>query len=154
MVSNGDRILELGTGWLHWEALTLRLFFDVEAVLFDVWDNRQLGGLKNYVRRLRPQLEDGFELTAAELKRARGIIDAILETDSFDQLYGLLNFKYVIDGAGSLAQFPAGSFQLIVSGGVLEHVPREALPADGLCTASILPTIWSIMTVRYRRNCT
>src|SRR5688500_13425313 len=42
IVRDGDRILELGTGWLHWEALTLRLFFDIKAVLFDVWDNRQL----------------------------------------------------------------------------------------------------------------
>jgi hypothetical protein len=40
IVKDGARILELGTGWLHWEAMTARLFFDVEAVLFDVWDNR------------------------------------------------------------------------------------------------------------------
>src|SRR6202040_1146893 len=61
IVSDGDRIIELGTGWLHWEALTLRLFYDIKAVLFDVWDNRQLGGLKNYVRQLKPMLSDGFE---------------------------------------------------------------------------------------------
>ena len=54
IVHHGDRILELGTGWLHWEALTLRLFYDIEAVLFDVWDNRQLGGLKNYLATVAP----------------------------------------------------------------------------------------------------
>ena len=32
--------------------MTLRLFYDIKAVLFDVWDNRQLGGLKNYIRQL------------------------------------------------------------------------------------------------------
>src|SRR3954471_3807296 len=48
IVHDGDRVLELGTGWLHWDALALKLFFDIEGVLFDVWDNRQLGGLKNY----------------------------------------------------------------------------------------------------------
>src|SRR5438105_8986447 len=64
IVKNGDRILELGTGWLHWEALTLRLFFDIEAVLFDVWDNRQLGALKNYIRQLKPMLANGFQLSA------------------------------------------------------------------------------------------
>jgi len=37
IVHHGDRILELGTGWLRWEALTLRLFYDIEAVLFDVY---------------------------------------------------------------------------------------------------------------------
>src|SRR5258708_7129618 len=62
IVRDGDRILELGTGWLHWEALTLRLFFDIEAVLFDVWDNRQLGGLKNYLGQLSARLNDGFGL--------------------------------------------------------------------------------------------
>ena len=60
IVHHGDRILELGTGWLRWEALTLRLFYDIEAVLFDVWDNRQLGGLKNYLRQLRPLLSNNF----------------------------------------------------------------------------------------------
>src|SRR5215469_6747854 len=40
---HGDDVLvELGTGWVHWEALTLRLFFDFKGVLYDVWDNRQL----------------------------------------------------------------------------------------------------------------
>jgi len=33
---DGDRLLELGTGWLHWEAITTRLFFDVQGILFDV----------------------------------------------------------------------------------------------------------------------
>ena len=32
IVKDGARVLELGTGWLHWEAMTMRLFFDVEAV--------------------------------------------------------------------------------------------------------------------------
>src|SRR5438477_1702117 len=75
IVRNGDRILELGTGWLHWEALTLRLFYDVEAVLFDVWDNRQLGGLKNYVRQLGAMLNNGFELSTVELNRAQPLIE-------------------------------------------------------------------------------
>ena len=47
-----DVIVELGTGWVHWEALTLRLFFDFKAVLYDVWDNRQLSALKSFVRQL------------------------------------------------------------------------------------------------------
>jgi hypothetical protein len=27
IVKDGGRVLELGTGWLHWEAMTLCLFF-------------------------------------------------------------------------------------------------------------------------------
>jgi len=128
IVSNGDRILELGTGWLHWEALTLRLFYDIKAILFDVWDNRQLGGLKNYVRQLKPMLSDGFELSEAEIKGARHLIDLILKVESFAELYELLGFEYVLESSGSLAQIPRDSFQLVISGGVLEHVQREAVP--------------------------
>src|SRR5262245_41952613 len=91
-VRNGDRILELGTGWLHWEAISLRLFFEIEAVLFDVWDNRQLGGLKNYLQQLRPMLDHGFELSSEEVERAQSIIDSVLQVDSLSKLYDLLGF--------------------------------------------------------------
>jgi hypothetical protein len=129
LVREGDHILELGTGWLHWEALTLRLFCNVKATLFDVWDNRQLGGLKNYVRQLDSMLSDGFELSDPEVKRAHSLIESILKVDSFAQLYDLLGFQYVVESSGSLAQFPSESFHLVLSGGVLEHVKREATRA-------------------------
>ena len=148
IVRNGDRILELGTGWLHWEALTLRLFFDIEAVLFDVWDNRQLGGLKNYVRQLRPLLEDGFQLLAEKVNRARAIIDAILKVSSFDELYNLLGFKYLVESSGSLSEFASGSFQLVVSGGVLEHIKRETVPGLIAETRRILkPEGWAVHSI-------
>jgi len=148
IVNNGDRILELGTGWLHWEALTLRLFYDIEAVLFDVWDNRQLGGLKNYVRQLGPTLNDGFELSAPELKRAQSLIEEILKVESFDELYKLLGFEYVVESSGSLSQFPSNSFQLVVSGGVLEHVKREGLPLLIEETQRILkPGGWAVHSI-------
>ena len=148
IVNNGDRILELGTGWLHWEALTLRLFYDIKAVLFDVWDNRQLGGLKNYVRQLGSKLNNGFGLTAAELSRAQSIIAEILKVKSFDQLYELLGFEYVVESSGSLRQFQNDSFQLVVSGGVLEHVKRDALPNLIAETRRILrPGGWAVHSI-------
>jgi SAM-dependent methyltransferase len=148
IVGDGDRIVELGTGWLHWEALTLRLFYDIEAVLFDVWDNRQLGGLKNYVRQLGPLLSDGFGLSAAELKRARSLIEEIVKVESFPELYELLGFEYVVESSGSLAQFQSGSFQLVVSGGVLEHVKRDALPTLIRETERILkPGGWAVHSI-------
>jgi SAM-dependent methyltransferase len=148
IVSNGDRILELGTGWLHWEALTLRLFYDIEAVLFDVWDNRQLGGLKNYVRQLGPMLSDGFGLTSEELTRAQSLVGDILKVESFSELYGLLGFEYVVESSGSLRQFSDKSFQLVASGGVLEHVKREGLPLLIAETKRILkPGGWAVHSI-------
>src|SRR6516225_8527213 len=47
-IRNGDRLLEIGTGWAHWEATVIRLFYDVEITLFDTWDNRQLQSYKRY----------------------------------------------------------------------------------------------------------
>jgi SAM-dependent methyltransferase len=148
IIRNGDRIIELGTGWLHWEALTLRLFFDIEAVLFDVWDNRQLASLKNYLGQLNLLLKerdgDGFGLTPSELSRAQSLITAILKVESFTELYKLLGFEYVVESSGRLSQFSDNSFQLVVSAGVLEHVTREAVPALIKETRRILkPGGWS-----------
>jgi SAM-dependent methyltransferase len=130
LLRDGDQIMELGTGWLHWEALTTRLFFDVHSVVFDVWDNRQLNGLKNYAVQLGPMLKQGGDLglSAAEATRAQRLIEKIAKVGSFEELYELLGFEYAIESSGSLARFPSERFQLVVSGGVLEHVDREALP--------------------------
>ena len=148
IVKNGDRILELGTGWLHWEALTLRLFYDIEAVLFDVWDNRQLGGLKNYVRQLAPMLNNAFHLTEAETRRARSLSNEILATESFESLYRLLGFKYVVESFGSLSQFSANGFDLVISGGVLEHVGRETLPnLIGETYRVLKPAGWAVHSI-------
>jgi SAM-dependent methyltransferase len=148
IVERGDLMMELGTGWMHWDALIWRLFYDVKAVLFDVWDNRQIGRLKNYVRQLRAMLDDGFDLSASELKRALFLTDAVLKVESFDELYMLLDFQYVIEKSGSLTHFPDNSVQLVVSGGVLEHVQRESLLALGRETLRILkPGGWAVHSI-------
>lgn len=147
-VKNGDRILELGTGWLHWEALTLRLFYDIEAVLYDVWDNRQFDGMKNYLRQLRPLLGDGFGLSPAELQRAHSVMDQIERVASFEELYRLLGFEYAVESTGSLSRFRDDSFQLVVSGGVLEHVNRAALPELTKETYRVLkPGGWAVHSI-------
>ena len=138
IVRDGSRVIELGTGWLHWEALTLRLFWDVEAVVFDVWDNRQLGGLKNYWSQLRNLLDTEVPATPAQIRRARAVLDSVVKVESFEELYSLMGFRYVVQPDGSLSQFADSSFDLVVSGGVLEHVNRSALPALASDTRRIL----------------
>src|ERR1700685_3188285 len=61
LLRKDDLVVEIGTGWVHWEALTMRLFFDFQAVLYDVWDNRQLDALKSYVSQLEGRFgQKGF----------------------------------------------------------------------------------------------
>lgn len=148
IVSDGDRILELGTGWLHWEALTLRLFLDVEAVLFDVWDNRQLGALKNYVHQLSPILPELKGISPERLRRAQALTADIERVHSFEELYRLMAFTYVVEPSGSLAQFSPGSFQLVVSAGVLEHVYEQIVPPVIASTHRILrPGGWAVHSI-------
>jgi hypothetical protein len=124
-LKNGDRLLELGTGWLHWEAITCRLFFDIEAVLFDVWDNRQLSGLKNYIGQLDRML-DRLDVEGLDLDHAHRLIAEIRKTENFKDLYDLLGFRYCVDQTGRLHQLEPASFDIIVSGGVLEHINRDS----------------------------
>jgi hypothetical protein len=118
-----DQLLELGTGWVHWEALTLRLFFDFKAVLYDVWDNRQLSALKSFVRQLGGRFgQDGF-LEGCDFDRARYMIKKIDGASNFDDLYKLLGFRYVLDPTGLMESLPREAFRVTISAGVLEHIP-------------------------------
>lgn len=120
-----DVILELGTGWVHWEALTLRLFFDFRAVLYDVWDNRQLTALKSYVRQLGERFgKDGF-LAGCDFERARALIVAINAVRDFDELYQLLGFRYIVDPTGLMIDLSPTAFRVIISAGVMEHIPAS-----------------------------
>lgn len=127
IIRNGDNILEVGTGWLHWEAMTIKLFYDVEATLFDVWDNRQFDALKHYFLMLGKSVDHKLELSTVERQRAHEIINLILSASTIDTLYQKLGFKYIVDNTGTLKQFADQSYAVIISAGVLEHVKKEIL---------------------------
>lgn len=150
LFNNGGNVLEMGTGWMHWEALTARLFFDFEATLFDVWDNRQLSGLKNFLGQLEPFLDE-FNVGGSKRERAGKLIKSISRVESFDQLYKLLDFKYVLDPGGIATDFKHNSFDCIISAGVLEHVKREQLPQILSALRNTLkPTGYSIHSINLR----
>jgi SAM-dependent methyltransferase len=120
------QVLEFGTGWMHWEALTTRLFFDFSATLYDVWDNRQMEALQSYLKQLKQALADGQISPPGDIKRALRIIDEIHPIKTFEELYKFLGFKYAVDPKGELDLLPDATFDVVISAGVLEHVHVDA----------------------------
>lgn len=127
-IGSGMRLLEIGTGWAHWDATFLRLFYDVQVTLFDVWDNRQLAAFKRYFGQLEAHLDDEIELDAPTAQRVHELLRAIAAVSTFDELYRLLGFRYVVQPDGSLQRFEDGAFDLVFSFNVLEHVQADILP--------------------------
>lgn len=111
---DGIRLIELGTGWLHWEAITTRLFFDVQCTLFDVWDNRQLDALKNYLEQLDKSLATLIDVDDIKTSAAHKLISQIKEINNHQDLYTLLGFEYVVDPSGSLNSSEKSTFDLVV----------------------------------------
>ena len=97
-------LLEIGnTGWLHWESTILRLFNDVRITLFDVWDNRQFD---SYPGRMSPAAAGDRRahgaLPPGESAEPQQTLQKILQTlRSFDELYELLDFRYILDPSGA-----------------------------------------------------
>lgn len=127
-IADGMSVMELGTGWVHWEALFTRLFYDVEITLYDVWDNRQFDGFRNYARSLREQLADQVERPPAAIARAERLLDELAALTSFDAVYERLGFRYVVDQSGKLDSIAADSIDLVISSDVMEHIPADTLP--------------------------
>lgn len=127
-IADGYHLLELGTGWVHWESLFTRLFYDVRITLFDVWDNRQFPGFLRFAAELRRRLRAEVDRSPDQIDRAELLLDKVLACASFDDVYALLGFDYVIDGTGSLAAVPDASIDLVISSDVMEHIPRQAVP--------------------------
>jgi SAM-dependent methyltransferase len=118
-VRDGQQSLEIGTGWMHWFAIYLRLFVDGEIATMDVWDNRQFDAL----RAAFTNLETAFVARGAPT-RACANLRSLLAATSFADVYDRLKLSYVISPDGSLAMFGDGSRDCIFSFHVLEHVPH------------------------------
>lgn len=129
VLAPGDRVLEMGTGWVHWEATVLALHHDVRVTLYDVCDNRLLGAYRTYVEGYRAHLADPATAVApARRARALELAEAALRAPDFAGVYAVLGFEHVVDPTGTLADLEPG-YALEVSADVLEHVPADTLPA-------------------------
>ncbi|MBN2121413.1 MAG: class I SAM-dependent methyltransferase [Candidatus Omnitrophica bacterium] len=125
----GSRAFEIGTGWVHWESIFVRLFYDVEIALFDVWDGRQFKALKRYFGDLAEIIDE--EIHFIDLKqhvRVHNLLKSIASVSSFHELYDLLSFRYIVDSRGFFYSFKDVLFDCIFSANVLQHVKKDVLP--------------------------
>lgn len=116
-------LVELGTGWMHWFGLYLALHVNgnVKLELFDVWDNRQFDALKCAFR----ELANRWKRNPAVSENQRERLNTILKAESFEVLYRQIIANYTINSNGSLAPYPADSYDAIFSFHVLEHIGRD-----------------------------
>lgn len=123
IVYPGMDVLELGTGWVHWEALMLRLELPTSTLLYDIWDNRSWERFKSFIRQLsEPQTRAALGL---ESPAAGEIIDAVAAAPSIEAAYDILNFRYIADDGGLLRGIESRSRDLVISSDVGEHLQRE-----------------------------
>jgi hypothetical protein len=118
LLEPGDKVLELGTGWVHWE-----------VTLYDVWDNRLLGAYTSWLGQLHDRIDTAFAHLPEERRaQAKKVARQAMEVTTFEELYHKLNFTYVVDPSGELKGVPQDHYALAVSADVLEHVQGEQLP--------------------------
>lgn len=92
IAQEGARILELGTGWVHWGSTVLRLFYNAKFTLFDVWDNRQFQAFKVYASDFLHYFDNEIEILSSKHKEARGLLEKIVSVNSFAELYNLSDY--------------------------------------------------------------
>jgi hypothetical protein len=127
IVQDGHSFVELGTGWVHWDAIFVRLFHDVEISLYDVWDCRQLEAIKHNSRKLDSVIDDIVHTAPIQREHIHHLLHDISNVNSFKQLYQLLGFEYILDPVGCLDCFSDNSYDLAYSFDVLEHIKEGIL---------------------------
>lgn len=119
-------VLEVGTGWVHWESLILSLASDVQPTLVDIVDNRLFSVFQLYAAELEPQLTR-IGLPNERTASAKAILNIVRVASSFEEVYSELSWNYVLDASGTMRGLPEDSFDFVVSSDVLEHIDRNIL---------------------------
>jgi hypothetical protein len=121
---DGNRVLEIGTGWAHWDALVARNHREIRATLQDVWDNRSFARFQSFLVQLT---DPGIRWRLGFDDRALPLMQRAAAAPDFAEAYAILGFDYVLDPSGLLGGLNGRSFDLIISRDVAEHIRAEAI---------------------------
>lgn len=122
----GMNAFELGTGFVHWEAMMLRMEVNCTVTLYDVWDNRTFNRFQSYLCQLtdndvRNRLQVGNAISDVAL-------DGTASVANFEAAYRRLGFDYRLDPSGLLTGVKNDAYDLVVSSDVGEHLSLEDIP--------------------------
>ena len=125
-IRDGIKVFELGTGWIHWEALVVRNEAECTSLLYDVVDKRDPSKLRRVLAALcdlQTRRRLGFRNDAL-IPVLRDLTDA----RDFESIYARLGFSYMLDPVGRLDGIESDQFDLVISSDVFEHLPYADIP--------------------------
>ena len=97
-----------------------------------------MNALKSFVRQLAGRFGKNGFLQGCDFDRARFLIKKIEGVSTFDELYALLGFRYVLDPTGLMECLPRDAFRMVISAGVMEHIDASTAPQFVANMASML----------------
>lgn len=126
-LADGKKVLEIGTGWVHWGAFFLRCFYELKVTMFDVWDNRQFDAFQKYVLDYKNNIDEISKLLGMNSQHAKSVISTIQTCNSYDDFYKKLGLEYYINKNGDLVELEKNQFDIVYSSDVMEHVDKNIL---------------------------
>jgi hypothetical protein len=137
-VPDGARVMDVGTGWYHHDALMLYVVGDFETYLFDVEDKANLRYIKNFARTLmRDSAIVSRELGVTEAT-IHDRLERVLRQGSREQLYTSLNWVPVITRYVTQPFLPRQSIDFMLSNCVINHIPPSVLEPELIALREIL----------------
>jgi hypothetical protein len=122
-----QRLLDLGTGWIHTYGLFPALLRDDELHCFDVADIRKWKCFRLTLPVIFDQLRNGLAAERDALNHAARRVESLRQATSFEEAYRVVGITYQCRSDG-VPEYPDDYFDRIFSVDVLEHVDAAIFP--------------------------
>ena len=120
------KALELGTGWVHFYSLYLKMFLNIKIDMFDIVDNRQFRAIQERFTQFL-KVKYLFQISDIEYNRINHVVDLILGAKNFEELYNNLGVTYILNSNGDINAIPDSVYDIVFSVDVFEHISKMQL---------------------------